>query len=177
MIGGVSMKEIIYNDDDLLESDITEVVVRTKALIINDNNIYLGYADNIYQFPGGHLEANETINECLRREVMEETGIEINDNEISEPFLKIIYMNKDWPEVGKNRKSEIYYYVVKTNKNPDINKASYTESEKKYDFKIETIPLDKAIATIEENISKNEKNIVIARDTIIALRMCLKKYN
>ena len=159
------MKEIIYNDDNLLESDITEVVVRTKALIINDNNIYLGYADNIYQFPGGHLEANETINECLRREVMEETGIEINDNEISEPFLKIIYMNKDWPEVGK------------TNKKPDINKASYTESEKKYDFKIETIPLDKAIATIEENISKNEKNIVIARDTIIALRMCLKKYN
>ena len=108
---------------------------------------------------------------------MEETGIEINDNEISEPFLKIIYMNKDWPEVGKNRKSEIYYYVVKTNKKPDINKASYTESEKKYDFKIETIPLDKAIATIEENISKNEKNIVIARDTIIALRMCLKNYN
>ena len=90
---------------------------------------------------------------------------------------KVIYMNKDWPEVGKNRKSEIYYYVVKTNKKPDINKASYTESEKKYDFKIETIPLDKAIATIEENISKNEKNIVIARDTIIALRMCLKKYN
>lgn len=177
MIGGVSMKEIIYNDDNLLESDITEVVVRTKALIINDNNIYLGYADNIYQFPGGHLEANETINECLRREVMEETGIEINDNEISEPFLKIIYMNKDWPEVGNNRKSEIYYYVVKTNKKPDINKASYTESEKKYDFKIETISLDKAIATIEENISKNEKNIVIARDTIIALRMCLKKYN
>ena len=100
------MKEIIYNDDNLLESDITEVVVRTKALIINDNNIYLGYADNIYQFPGGHLEANETINECLRREVMEETGIEINDNEISEPFLKIIYMNKDWPEINKNRKAE-----------------------------------------------------------------------
>ena len=136
MISGVSMKEIIYNDDNLLESDITEVVVRTKALIINDNNIYLGYADNIYQFPGGHLEANETINECLRREVMEETGIEINDNEISEPFLKIIYMNKDWPEVGKNRKSEIYYYVVKTNKKPDINKASYTESEKNMILKL-----------------------------------------
>ena len=73
------MKEIIYNDDNLLESDITEVVVRTKALIINDNNIYLGYADNIYQFPGGHLEANETINECLRREVMEEVGIKVKN--------------------------------------------------------------------------------------------------
>ena len=29
MIGGVSMKEIIYNDDNLLESDITEVVVNS----------------------------------------------------------------------------------------------------------------------------------------------------
>ena len=30
------MKEVFINKDNLLESDIDEVVVRTKALIIND---------------------------------------------------------------------------------------------------------------------------------------------
>lgn len=30
------MKEIIHNRDNLIEKDITEIVVRTKALIINN---------------------------------------------------------------------------------------------------------------------------------------------
>ena len=102
------MKETIYNYDYLKEEDITEVVIRTKALIINNGNILLGNEDNIYQFPGGHLEDDETFEECLKREVMEETGIEIDDSEIKRPFMKVTFLNKDWPEVGKNRKADIF---------------------------------------------------------------------
>ena len=80
------MKETIYNYDYLKDEDITEVVIRTKALITNNKNIILGNENNIYQFPGGHLEENETFEECLKREVLEETGIEIDDNEIKRPF-------------------------------------------------------------------------------------------
>ena len=36
------MKETIYNYDYLKDEDITEVVIRTKALIINNKNIILG---------------------------------------------------------------------------------------------------------------------------------------
>ena len=57
------MKETIYNYDYLKDEDITEVVIRTKALIINNKNIILGNENNIYQFPGGHLEENETFEE------------------------------------------------------------------------------------------------------------------
>lgn len=35
------MKEIIYNYDYLKDEDINEVVIRTKALIINSKNIIL----------------------------------------------------------------------------------------------------------------------------------------
>ncbi len=163
------MKEIIYNYDYLKNEDITEVVIRTKALIINNGNIILGNEDNIYQFPGGHLEESETFTECLKREVLEETGIEIDDSEIKRPFMKVTYLNKDWPEIGKNRKAEIYYYLIETSKNPDMNKVKYTEHEKEGNFKIESIPLNESINVIENNIPKNEKNKIIAPDMIIAI--------
>lgn len=163
------MKETIYNHDYLKDEDITEVVIRTKALIINDKNIILGNENNIYQFPGGHLEKNETFEECLKREILEETGIEIDDNEIKRPFMKVTYLNKDWSAIGQNRKSEIYYYLIKTSKNPDMSKVKYTEHEKQGNFKIESIPLSESISVIEDNISKNEKNKVIAPDMIMTI--------
>lgn len=168
-MGRLTVKEIIYNYDYLKEEDITEIVIRTKALIINNKNIILGNENDIYQFPGGHLEDNETFEECLTREILEETGIEIDSNEIKRPFMKVTYLNKDWPEIGKNRKSEIYYYLIETSKNPDLSKVKYTEHEKLGNFKIESIPLDESISVIENNISKNEKNKVIAPDMIMAI--------
>ena len=76
------MKETIYNYDYLTNEDITEVVIRTKALIINGDNILIGNENGLFQFPGGHLEENESFNDCLKREVLEETGISIDDSEI-----------------------------------------------------------------------------------------------
>ena len=163
------MKEIIYNYDYLEEKDITEIVIRTKALIVNGKDILLGNENDIYQFPGGHLEDNETFEECLKREVLEETGIEIDDNEIKRPFMKVTFLNKDWPSEGKNRKAEIYYYLIVTNKTPNMDKVNYTEHEKEGNFKIEAIPLKESISVIENNIPKNEKNKVIAPDMIMAI--------
>lgn len=163
------MKETIYNYDYLKESDITETVIRMKALIINKDNIILGNENNIFQFPGGHLEENETFEECLKREVLEETGIEIIDDEIKRPFMKVTYLSKDWPEERKNRRAEIYYYLIKTDKDPDLSKVSYTEHEKQGNFKIERIPLNSAIEIIKNNIPNNEKNKVIAPDMIMAI--------
>ena len=105
----------------------------------------------------------------MKREVLEETGIEIDDSEIKRPFMKVTYLNKDWPEIGKNRKAEIYYYLIETSKNPDMNKVKYTEHEKQGNFKIESIPLNESINVIENNIPKNEKNKVIAPDMIMAI--------
>ena len=107
------MKETIYNYDCLNEEDITEVIIRVKALIITSSKeILLGKSDSSYQFPGGHLEVNESLIDALKREILEETGIVLDDKEIDKPFYKVTYFNKDYPVKGINRKSEIYYYVV-----------------------------------------------------------------
>lgn len=167
------MKQFIYNNDKLVESDITDVVIRMKVLLINGDKIMLGYERGIYQFPGGHLEADETFNECIKREILEETGIEIIDEDIKEPIYKIVYLNKDYPEIGKNRKSEIYYYVIKTNKHFDVRKTNYTENELSGNFKIEEISIDSVIKKLRDNIYMNEKNKVITPDMI----MVIEEYN
>ena len=72
------MKIVVHNDDNLKENDINERIYRARGVIINSRDeILLGYCKGTYQFPGGYLEEGETIEECLKREVQEETGLVI----------------------------------------------------------------------------------------------------
>ena len=171
--GDDHMKEIIHNQDNVKEEEITEVVIRTKALIINNEKILFGNENNIYQFPGGHVEEGESLIDCLKREIREETGIEIEEEEIKEPFLKVVFKNRDWPEPGKNRKAEIYYYWIETDKSPNLENSQYTEHEKEGNFRLETIPIKEAVQYLKENMDKNEKNKVIVPDMIIAIETYL----
>ena len=84
------MKKVFYNEDNLRKEDINNFIKRAKMLIINSNNeILLGYGHNTYQIIGGHVEENESYDECVIREVKEETGIELS-LEKREPFLQIV---------------------------------------------------------------------------------------
>ena len=171
------MKEIIHNNDNLKEEEVTELVVRVKALLFKKGKLLIGNESGKFHFIGGHQESNETLNECLKREVVEETGIELDDNEIGNIFMKAIFMNRDWPEKGKNRKCEIYYFVVKTDKDINLDKTSYTENESNQNFAIEEIDINDAIKFIEDNIPNNEQNKVIAPDMIEAIKEYLNNQN
>lgn len=107
--------------------------------------------------------------------MLEEIGISIDDSEIERPFMKVTFMNKDWPEQGKNRKAEIYYYIIKTSKIPDLTKTSYTENEKNNNYTIETFKVSEAIDKIKENMPNHAKNKVISQDMIFAIEEYLKQ--
>ena len=48
-----------------------------------------------WSFPGGHLEINETIEECGKREVLEETGIIIKNNSMNDnEYTNDIFINE-----------------------------------------------------------------------------------
>ena len=54
------------------------------VIVIKDGKILLGkrknaHGEGAWCYPGGHLEYGESWEECSRREVMEETGIEIKN--------------------------------------------------------------------------------------------------
>lgn len=148
------MKTIINNKYNLTDSEITEVVKRVKVLLVNSNKeILLGYSYNEYQFPGGHVEDNEDFIETVNREILEETGIKLNLINL-EPFACIIGYYKDWPEEGKNRKLEIYYYEIKTDEKPKLENTKYTENEKNGNFELKYIPLESVEEVLKENTEK-----------------------
>lgn len=171
------MKEIIYNNDNINLSDITSISVRIKVLLINNGKLLIGNEDGCFMFIGGHNEDNEKLIDTLKREVKEETGIELDNDVINDPFLKIIYLNKDYPNKGENRESDIYYYAVETNKLPDLENVNYTESEINKHFELINIDLNKAIDIIKENIPNHKNNEIISKDMIIALEEYRRKNN
>ena len=145
------MKEIIINKNNLTDNDITEVVKRVKVLLVNSHNkILLANSNHEYHLPGGHVEEKEELLDTVNREIKEETGINLNITNI-EPFIVSIGYWKDWPEEGKNRKTEIYYFEVLTDLKPNMNNIHLTEKEKEGNFHLEYISLD----NIEEVITNN----------------------
>lgn len=164
------MKEKIYNSDNLLDKDIDEVVIRTKGLIINSNNeITLGYSYKTYQFPGGHLEENESLEECLIREIKEETGIELIDYNMT-PFFKTVYYTKNYHNSGKNRKNEIYFYVIKTDEVFNMNNSNLDDWEKEGNYELRVIPLNDVENILVNSIKDNPINEVIVKEILETLK-------
>ena len=70
-------------------------LIGVAVIVIKDGKVLLGkrknsHGEGTWAFPGGHLELNESIEECARREVSEETGISIKNIRYG-PFTNDIF--------------------------------------------------------------------------------------
>ena len=94
------MKIEIFADDIRKEdADLTNHRIGCRA-IIKKNDLYLMVhikKMDIFTFPGGGLEENETLEECTMREVLEETGIKVKVIEkkvsVVEYFIESVWTN------------------------------------------------------------------------------------
>ena len=164
------MKEIVFNEDNLTDKDINEEVTRVKALIINSNDeIMLGYSNKTYQFPGGHLEDGEDLNDGLIREIREETGIDIKDYSLY-PFQKTTYLTKNYRNTGLNRKNNIYYFIVNTDEKENKDNMNLDAGEIEGNYTVKTIPLIDVEKTLIDSIPDNPINEIIVKEMLEVIK-------
>ena len=122
------MKEIIINDKNLEKEDIEQEVVRVKGLILNSQGkILIAHNNNTYQFPGGHTHEGESLDDCVIREIKEETGIDLKVEE--GPFMSIVTYDHDYFGTGKKTLNSIYYYRFFTDEEPNFEETMYDDLE------------------------------------------------
>lgn len=93
-------------------------IIGVGVIVLHNGKVLLGrrknaHGNHTWSFPGGHLEFNEEIIDCARREVLEETGIEILNPRIGQ-FTNDIFK--------KEKKHYITIFVIcsSNNGNPKI---------------------------------------------------------
>lgn len=98
-------------------------VIGVGILVWRDKQLLLGRRltegdESCWQFPGGHLEAGESVVECASREVSEETGLRVNT------FRQLGYTNKPFIVAQKN------YITLFVSCQSDAGEAVVMEPEK-----------------------------------------------
>lgn len=167
------MNTYIFNNDNLVDAEINEIVTRVKAFIINENNEFLIVLSNGgCQLPGGHREDGETLPHCVIRELLEETGIKFLSKEIKSPFYEIKYYKKNYKNSGKNRISNMLFYYIKTNKRFNKDLMKLTAHEKEYNFSLEYVAIknfEKYLNTQIET-TPDPQNVAIAKEMLLAYK-------
>jgi len=99
------------------------VRVGVGVIILRNNRILLGertgsHGANTWATPGGHLEIGESIEECAKREVFEETGLTVTS------ITKFDFTNDVFEQEGK------HYITLFVLASCDEGEAQITEPDK-----------------------------------------------
>lgn len=163
------MKEIFYNDDNLLKEEINESVTRVKGIIINQSDeILMGYCDGTYQFTGGHLEDGESLIDGLKREIREETGINLEEE--YEPFMLIRYYTKNYRNKGINRENKIYYYLIRSDMEPVVNNMSLDVFEKEHNYMLKRVKLSELEQVLDQTVNDNMINEILYKEIKLVIK-------
>lgn len=152
------MKKIgIINEHNFSKEKISKLPIRKKVrgLIYKNKDTLVCIEENSYgvkhllKLPGGSVEKNESNIKAIKREILEETGYDIDDIQCI-GFIE---------NVRKEYVIHIIYYIAKTKGKK--RKIKLTEEE----LKVETKPIDMNIKIAEKRFkdeyskSKNDSSL------------------
>ena len=108
------MKQLFELDlKDYIDDGITVSRPSVRAIIYRDQKYAMVYSRkfNYYKFPGGGIEAGESMTDALIREVLEETGLEVIPSSIEEFGMVHRVQKGDYEDkfIQDN-----YYYTCRT---------------------------------------------------------------
>lgn len=85
----------------------TNTHVRVRGIIIDDDEILVvkhKKDDDFYALQGGHLEFGESVLECIKREMVEELGVE--------PIIgKLLYINNFMDKKDESQSIEFFFEI------------------------------------------------------------------
>jgi hypothetical protein len=163
------VNQVIHNEDNLTLNDANRVTRRAKLIVENNSDeILICHMGVKYFLIGGHIDNDESDEQCLTREVAEESGVTLDFSNIL-PIASSNYINKDYPKNGDITYTNTNYYAIKYDLVPNIEMQNLTEEEKKENFKLMYIPKNEVI-----NFLENTKEInATLSDTIMAIKVYL----
>ena len=163
------VNQVIHNEDNLTLNDANKVTLRAKLIVENNNDeILICHMGVKYFLIGGHIDNDESDEQCLTREVAEESGVTLDFSNIL-PIASSNYINKDYPQNGDITYTNTNYYAIKYDLVSNIEMQNLTEEEKKENFKLMYIPKNEVI-----NFLENTKEInATLSDTIMAIKVYL----
>lgn len=163
------VNQVIHNENKLTLNDANRVTRRAKLIVENNNDeILICHMGVKYFLIGGHIDNDESDEQCLTREVAEESGVTLDFSNIL-PIASSNYINKDYPKNGDITYTNTNYYAIKYDLVPNIEMQNLTEEEKKENFKLMYIPKNEVI-----NFLENTKEInATLSDTIMAIKVYL----
>ena len=102
-----------------------EIIVRCRGVILHEDMLLVvkhSIQSDYYPLPGGHLEWGEKVQDCFRREVKEELGIE---PEVG----RLLYVNNLTNQYNEGKQSiEFFFEVINSADYLDISKLKGTHS-------------------------------------------------
>lgn len=139
--------------------------IAVRAIIFKNNHILLIQTSRgDFKFPGGGVEKNESHEECLKREVKEETGY--IDCFVIDKIGTIIERKKDAFEQDALFQMTSHYYLCDL-VSEEKDELQLDEYEAVLDFNPIWITLNEAIAQNECLIGKFEQNGWLKRETYV----------
>jgi 8-oxo-dGTP pyrophosphatase MutT (NUDIX family) len=143
-------KVICHNlDNEEFEVDSDKLIFRPSVygILIESDKILLSKQWDGYDFPGGGVDKNETLEQALKREFFEETGIRVEVGRVAHAETSFFNPSHSTKYKDEYWNCPLIYFAVKRT-GGEISKDNFDDEEKNYADLPEWIELEK-VSTIK----------------------------